>query len=108
HAYVKELTARLGKKPTSVPARCSGANAEHDRPTFQPKPRPISQTILHTFSQVVKHVCGADVYIDEPISALELAEQLNRIAADTPFRLTLISNRGTQVWPTGSVFTECT
>ncbi|MBY0262844.1 MAG: NADP-dependent isocitrate dehydrogenase, partial [Phycisphaerales bacterium] len=26
---------------------------------------------------------------------------------DTPFKLTLISNRGTQVWPTGSVYTEC-
>ncbi|MFN7020725.1 MAG: isocitrate dehydrogenase, partial [Phycisphaerales bacterium] len=23
------------------------------------------------------------------------------------FKLTLISNRGTQVWPTGSVYTEC-
>jgi hypothetical protein len=32
---------------------------------------------------------------------------MNRAAVDTPFRLTLISNRGTQVWPTGSVYTEC-
>ncbi len=32
---------------------------------------------------------------------------MQRICADTPFKLTLISNRGTQVWPTGSVYTEC-
>jgi isocitrate dehydrogenase len=31
---------------------------------------------------------------------------MERACQDTPFRLTLISNRGTQVWPTGSVFTE--
>jgi isocitrate dehydrogenase len=106
--YVKEVTSRLGRKPGTVPARTSGANAEQDRPTYQRKPRPTSQTVLQTFGNVVKHVYGADIYIDEAISTLELSEQLNRIAADTPFRLTLISNRGTQVWPTGSVFTECT
>ena len=28
-------------------------------------------------------------------------------AALLAFRLSIISNRGTQVWPTGSVYTEC-
>jgi isocitrate dehydrogenase len=107
HEYVKELMKRLGRTPRSVPARVS-ANADQDAPTFQPKPRPTTQTQLRTFTQVVKHVCGADVYIDDPVSTLELAEAMNRLAADTPFRLTMISNRGTQIWPTGSVFTECT
>jgi isocitrate dehydrogenase len=32
---------------------------------------------------------------------------MSRAAIDTPFKLTLISNRGTQVWPTGSIYTEC-
>jgi isocitrate dehydrogenase len=32
---------------------------------------------------------------------------MQRCCADTPFNITLISNRGTQVWPTGSVYTEC-
>ena len=108
HEYTKELIAHLGKTPRSIPARTSGANAGQDTPTLQKKPRPTSQTALRTFEQVVKQVCGVDVYLDDPISTLELAEQMNRLAADTPFRLTLISNRGTQVWPTGSVFTECT
>lgn len=104
--YVAQVIKRLGKTPTTIPPRTSGG--EQSQPTFTRLPRPISQTIMHTFSNVVKHVVGADVYIDEPIAAFELAELLGRITADTPFRLTLISNRGTQVWPTGSVFTECT
>lgn len=106
--YTKEIVKRLGKSPRKTAARASGANAGQDAPSFQQKPRPTSQTVLHTFTQTVKHVYGADVYIDEAVSTLELAETLNRLAADTPFRLTLISNRGTQIWPTGSVFTECT
>ncbi len=32
---------------------------------------------------------------------------MQQAAQDTPFKLTLISNRGTQVWPGGSVYTEC-
>ena len=49
----------------------------------------------------------------KPVTQLEHARlgfitpEMQRVAEDTPFRLTLISNRGTQVWPTGSVFTEC-
>lgn len=32
---------------------------------------------------------------------------MNRVCEDVPFKLSLVSNRGTQVWPTGSVYTEC-
>jgi isocitrate dehydrogenase len=52
-------------------------------------------------------VVGCDIYLDTPLSPLSLAEEMNRAAVDSPFKLTLISNRGTQVWPTGSVYTEC-
>ncbi len=106
--YVKQIIKRLGQSPQSIPARHSSGDSGGDTITFKPLPRPTTQTVLHTFTQLQKHVCGADIYIDEPIAVLELAEILTRLCADSPFRLTLISNRGTQVWPTGSVFTECT
>jgi isocitrate dehydrogenase len=48
----------------------------------------------------VRHLRGHD---DLP---LELAQRLERIAEGTPFKPTMISNRGTQVWPSGSVYTE--
>ena len=56
---------------------------------------------------MVTQVVGCDIYLDTPLSPIALAEEMNRACVDTPFRLTLISNRGTQVWPTGSVYTEC-
>jgi isocitrate dehydrogenase len=106
--YTRAIIARLGKKPRSPVARPAGPESGHDTPTFERHPRPTVQTVLRTFTQVVKHVVGCDVYLDDPVAAFELAEHMNRLAADTPFRLTLISSRGTQVWPTGSVFTELT
>ena len=105
--YVEQIVKRLGQLPQKSPVR-KGGEGGSDTPTWQPLPRPTTQTVLHTFTQLNKQVCGADVYIDEPIAVFELAEILGRITQDTPFRLTLISNRGTQVWPTGSVYTECT
>ena len=46
------------------------------------------------------------MYIDATIPVLDLARRLERLAEGTPFRLTMISNRGTQVWPSGSPYTE--
>ena len=37
----------------------------------------------------------------------DIATKLQAICATTPFKLTMISSRGTQIWPTGSRFTEC-
>ena len=54
-----------------------------------------------------RSVVGCDVYIDADLSTIAVAEEMTRLCEDTPFKLTLISNRGTQVWPTGSVYTEC-
>ncbi len=70
-------------------------------------PRPTGQQVIRTFKNVVTHVVGCDIYVDTPLSPISLAEEMNRLSADSPFRLSLISNRGTQVWPTGSVYTEC-
>ncbi len=106
--YVRAIAARLGKTPRTFPVHLTPPGAGHDRPTFECSARPIAQTVLRTFTQVVKTIAGCDVYIDDPVAPFELAEHMSRIAADSPFRLTLISNRGTQVWPTGSVFTEVT
>jgi isocitrate dehydrogenase len=63
--------------------------------------------VIRTFSTVVRHVVGCDIYLDTPLSPVSVAEEMQRMAEDTPFKLTIISNRGTQVWPTGSLYTEC-
>ncbi|MBL8763790.1 MAG: isocitrate dehydrogenase [Phycisphaerae bacterium] len=101
--FVAQVVARLGRQPSTGAVPDTGS----ERVTLVRSPRPSTQVVMRTFSKIVKHVVGCDVYIDEAISAMELADQLNRLCADAPFRLTMISNRGTQIWPTGSVYTEC-
>jgi isocitrate dehydrogenase len=104
--FAKGIADRLGEKPRTVPA-VSEPTTGGDAVTFQVHPKPVRQEVIRTFTNVVTHVVGCDIYLDTPLSTVSVAEELQRISADTPFKLTLISNRGTQVWPTGSSFTEC-
>jgi isocitrate dehydrogenase len=102
--FARAIADRLGQRPSTVPA---AADSDAATPVLHRPPRPHTQEVIRTFTNVVSHVVGCDIYLDTRASTIELAEQMMRLCEDTPFRLTLISNRGTQVWPTGSVFTEC-
>ncbi len=102
--FVEGIIERLGEKPKTVPAV---AVPEQATPTFAHPARPSGQQVIRTFVNVVTTVVGCDIYLDTPLSPPAVAEEMQRVAQDTPFKLTLISNRGTQVWPTGSVYTEC-
>jgi isocitrate dehydrogenase len=102
--FTKAIKDRLGQKPKTVPAiDVPDQNPHHPRRA----PRPTGQQVIRTFKNVITQVVGCDIYLDTPLAPISLAEEMNRVAEDTPFKLTLISNRGTQVWPTGSVYTEC-
>ncbi len=103
-AFAKAIMDRLGEQPRTVPAIKVPADQET---CFVRAPKPTSQAVIRTFKNIVTHVVGCDVYLDSPLAPITLADEMNRCAEDTPFKLTLISNRGTQVWPTGSIYTEC-
>jgi len=105
--FTRAIIDRLGKTPRSGKGSPVPAEGTQDKPTFVKPPRPIHQEVIRTYLNVVSHVCGCDVYLDTALSPIAVAEEMTRAAADTPFKLTLISNRGTQVWPTGSIYTEC-
>jgi isocitrate dehydrogenase len=103
--FSRAIADRLGQKPKTVPPADepdSGA-----KPTFKKPDKPANQQVIRTFTNVVSHVVGCDIYLDSALSPMALADEMLRMAEDTPFKLTLISNRGTQVWPTGSMYTEC-
>ncbi len=102
-AFGRAIIERLGKAPQGREARPVPAT---ESMTHEVSPRPAQNRLMRTFMTVERHVCGCDVYIDTIITPLELAQRLERIADGTPFKLTMISSRGTQVWPTGSVYTE--
>ncbi len=105
--FAKGISDRLGQLPQTVPAAALPEAGTGEQVTFRVHPKPLHQEVIRTFTNAVTHVVGCDVYLDTPLSTSSVAEELQRICHDTPFRLTLISNRGTQVWPTGSAFTEC-
>jgi len=102
--FTHAIIDRLGEKPRTVPAAPVPDAAEV---CFVRPEKPSAQVVIRTFKNVVTHVVGCDIYLDTPLAPISLAEEIGRAAQDTPFKLTLISNRGTQVWPTGSVYTEC-
>ncbi|MFO0962096.1 MAG: isocitrate/isopropylmalate family dehydrogenase [Phycisphaerales bacterium] len=102
--YVRAIVKRLGSRPREVPAvpEIGEDRLIEARPT-----RPSEPIVMHTFTNVRKEIVGCDVYLDALKSAPELASDLETLAQGSPFKLVIISNRGTQVWPTGSIFTEC-
>jgi isocitrate dehydrogenase len=102
--FVAGIVARLGQEPRTVKPANPGTG---DRITFAPPPRPTEPKVMHTFRDLPKQVVGVDLYVDGTLPARESAARMERVCEGTPFRTTLISCRGTQVWPTGSPFTEC-
>ncbi|MFN9519059.1 MAG: isocitrate dehydrogenase, partial [Bacteroidota bacterium] len=51
-------------------------------------------------------IVGVDLFFETALIGSEIAEKVKPVLGEGQ-TLTMISNRGTQVWPTGSVFTEC-
>ncbi|MBC7848237.1 MAG: NADP-dependent isocitrate dehydrogenase [Chitinophagaceae bacterium] len=50
-------------------------------------------------------IVGVDMFIESSAQPMEIAKKCERHAG-VKFKLVSISNRGTQVWPTGSIFTN--
>lgn len=102
--FMRAIIERLGSIPKTVPAAPA---PDASQPSFIRPPKPATQQVIRTFKNLVTHVVGCDIYLDSSLAPVALAEEMQKACADTPFKLTLISNRGTQVWPTGSIYTEC-
>lgn len=102
--FTEAIIDRLGEKPKTVP---TAAVLEKTEPRFVRQPKPTAPRLIRTFENVATGVVGCDLYLDTTLPLPAVADAMTRACEGTPFALTLISNRGTQVWPTGSVFTEC-
>jgi isocitrate dehydrogenase len=100
-AFSDAVIANLGKHPA-----LGGAFAQ---PNFECKtnmdfhPAKNKMTVYET--DVKEEIDGLDLFVEATIQPGELAE-LAKTKMNDKFKLTMISNRGTQVWPTGSVYTE--
>ncbi|KAJ3203343.1 hypothetical protein HDU67_010243 [Dinochytrium kinnereticum] len=75
---------------------------------FKPPVTPKENVQLKTERDLSKErTAGLDVFIDSDLQPKQLADViLAEIPKESGIELIMISNRGTQVWPTGSLFTE--
>ncbi len=61
--------------------------------------------MLESSEALKEEIVGADFFVESNVQPTKVAELALKHAL-TLFKLSTISNRGTQVWPTGSVFTN--
>ncbi|MCH9609161.1 MAG: Isocitrate dehydrogenase [NADP] [Chlamydiales bacterium] len=90
--FAKQIVSRLGQKPDTLPATSYGAKKE------EPWPHHRSKT-----TETKRELVGVDVYLHSHTSVQTLSDQLKTLSLP----LTLITNRGMQVWPKHQPETFC-
>jgi len=98
--FAEAIISNLGKKPVN-PARKAGAESPEKEKSAAPKER----IMMESAKPEIKLI-GVDVFIESNADGNQVADVFQK-ALPAGWKLTTISNRGTQVWPTGSVYTEC-
>ena len=101
-AFTKAIIENLGKKPKQSEARIAGTETKIWVKPTQPTIRPMMASPKTGDEKLV----GCDLMIDSDKTPEEIADIIERLLPDQ-FRLLNIANRGTQVWPSGSILTEC-
>lgn len=100
--FAEAIIGNLGKEPQKSTPRKS---PEIDYTWVKP-PFPLSRPMMESPQKAAHTLVGADFFIETNNAAADIAAKLQPLVP-IEFELQNISNRGTQVWPTGSVLTEC-
>lgn len=67
---------------------------------------PAKNEMLVSETPAKQRTLGIDIFVDSSLNPPELAAILQQDISKKGLKLVMISNRGTQIWPTGSVFTQ--
>jgi isocitrate dehydrogenase len=101
-AFAGAIIANLGKKPElSKPREAVEGVALFTKPVA-----PSKQKMMKAPDNSVKTIAGVDFFVESELLGSEIADKIQPHLASNQ-KLVMISNRGTMVWPSGSVFTEC-
>jgi isocitrate dehydrogenase len=101
--FAEAIIKNLGKNPAFSKPR----EAKENIAVFTKPAAPAIQKMMETsIDNAGQKIVGVDLFIETALLGHEIADKIKPTlkASQT---LTMISNRGTQVWPTGSIFTEC-
>jgi isocitrate dehydrogenase len=76
---------------------------------FKPKHviKPKNNEMMASPAPHAAKTVGIDIFVDSDLLPHLLAEKIKAGIKSTGLNLVMISNRGTVVWPNGSVFTQC-
>jgi isocitrate dehydrogenase len=101
--FAKTIISNLGKSPKENAARDTKAtSAGFHKPVAPSEQKMMLGNQVKEESKIV----GVDLFVESTLTAAELAPIIQKHLVGEQ-KLIMISNRGTLVWPTGSVFTEC-
>lgn len=100
--FAQAIIANFGKKP--VHSHTPGAPLE-DHLTTCSVYHLDHNPMLESVENAQEKIMGVDIFIESNLQPEELAEKCQRHGG-VKYKLLNISNRGTQVWPTGSVYTN--
>jgi isocitrate dehydrogenase len=101
--FAGAVIGNLGKEP---PRNKSTFAATPDRFDLKP-PKELTENILRISPKIFsERLIGADFFVESKEQPGEVAAKL-LAALDGLFNLEVVANRGTRVWPTGSIYTEC-
>jgi len=98
--FAEEIIRNFGKQP-SQGAKPFLPDMPKTETIFKLDKNPMMVSVEMQEEKII----GADMFIESAEQPLFIAEKCERYAGDV-FKLISISNRGTQVWPTGSVYTN--
>jgi isocitrate dehydrogenase len=102
--FAEVIISKLGSQPNYNAVH--GTDSDH---SYNPTVRDRSFENQHRMLESPKatgKIVGVDLFVEinqQPSAVAAIVESL----LEQPYRLTLISNRGTQVWPSGSLLTDC-
>ncbi len=100
--FTEAIISNLGRTPENG----KSVSGEPQTRSFRQPEKPASNRILVSPKGGAESIAGVDFFVESEGSPEGLAEIFQKHLPAT-LRLVTISNRGTQVWPTKSVFTDC-
>lgn len=101
--FAQAIINNLGKKPEfSKPREAKDGVAIFTKPSAPSVQRMMESNVDNADKKIV----GVDLFIETNLLGQAIADKITPHLTPSQ-KLIMISNRGTQVWPSGSIFTEC-